>query len=546
MVSLNGISPINPGSPPLVSGGIVSGSIGGPLGVKEYTFTGKTGDIISLSSTNMPVEAGFLELEDVYAPSGTKIGSFFAGGTRPLTLAETGTFMVAVHDTDYVQKGTFTLGLEGLKPISPGSTPLVKGGFVSGSITTPIDIKAFTFSASANNIIQFSMGSTATQAGFNAQADIYTPSGTHISTTLATIPIVITVHETGQFLVLVHDNGYVNTGTFVLGLEGVTPPSPDVLALAAGATMNGTISANNDVHEFAFYADATDQMTFTLSGTPSQAGYVAAGAIYSPAGVRVSDFLGTTVSRHFTAATTGVYMLQIKDANYKHTGSFGISVLWTPTVASSISGNAFNDTNSDGTRQTGETGAAGRTIFIDANNNGKLDSGERSTATDVLGNYAFDSLNAGTTIVREILPGGLRFTGPVTGMYSVVLGAGSNVGGKNFGTAPAAVATAQISGQVYNDSNGNGARDVGELGLGLWTVFIDKNTNGKLDAGDLSITTDINGAWTFKHLAAGTYVIRVVQPTRTASTSPVSGSLTLPLATGQVLSNELFGEKSLT
>jgi hypothetical protein len=38
-----------------------------------------------------------------------------------------------------------------------------------------------------------------------------------------------------------------------------------------------------------------------------------------------------------------------------------------------VSGTVFNDLNSDGVRDVGESGIAGRTVYIDVNNNSTLD-----------------------------------------------------------------------------------------------------------------------------------------------------------------------------
>src|SRR2546430_2538333 len=43
------------------------------------------------------------------------------------------------------------------------------------------------------------------------------------------------------------------------------------------------------------------------------------------------------------------------------------------------------------------------------------------------------------------------------------------------------------------NANGNGKRDVGETGLGLWKVYLDLNNNGKLDSTDKVATVDILG-----------------------------------------------------
>ncbi|HEX4794646.1 MAG TPA: hypothetical protein VH370_12675 [Humisphaera sp.] len=44
--------------------------------------------------------------------------------------------------------------------------------------------------------------------------------------------------------------------------------------------------------------------------------------------------------------------------------------------------------------------------YIDANNNGKLDAGERRTLTAADGSFSFDGLSAGNYVVREVAPSG--------------------------------------------------------------------------------------------------------------------------------------------
>src|SRR5579859_7871191 len=44
-----------------------------------------------------------------------------------------------------------------------------------------------------------------------------------------------------------------------------------------------------------------------------------------------------------------------------------------------------------------------------------------------------------------------------------------------------------ISGQVYLDSNRNGAPDAGEPGLAGWTVYLDQNNNGAFDQTEATV-----------------------------------------------------------
>ena len=67
-----------------------------------------------------------------------------------------------------------------------------------------------------------------------------------------------------------------------------------------------------------------------------------------------------------------------------------------------------------GASATPEPLLPGWTIYIDANNNSRLDPGERSTVTDARGNYRFTGLQPGTYIIREVLQPGWTQTAPKT------------------------------------------------------------------------------------------------------------------------------------
>jgi len=71
-----------------------------------------------------------------------------------------------------------------------------------------------------------------------------------------------------------------------------------------------------------------------------------------------------------------------------------------------ISGFVFDDRNSNGKRSSREPLLAARVVYIDANNNGKLDANERRTSTGPDGRFSFDGLAAGNYVIREIAPAG--------------------------------------------------------------------------------------------------------------------------------------------
>ncbi len=101
--------------------------------------------------------------------------------------------------------------------------------------------------------------------------------------------------------------------------------------------------------------------------------------------------------------------------------------------SSGLSGKVFN----------GLSGAplAGVTVFIDANGNGTLDSGEISAITDTQGGYVFTNLAPGTYAVAEVLPSGQTAS---ASSVNVTLGSGSSAG-PTFADVPAGVVAGSVA-----------------------------------------------------------------------------------------------------
>ncbi|KKT98724.1 MAG: Cna B domain protein [Candidatus Collierbacteria bacterium GW2011_GWC2_45_15] len=69
---------------------------------------------------------------------------------------------------------------------------------------------------------------------------------------------------------------------------------------------------------------------------------------------------------------------------------------------------------------------------------------------------------------------------------------------------------ASISGKKFNDLNGNGQKDLNELGIQGWVINLDKGADGSVDS---SATTDVNGNYSFTNLLAGSYRVRETSKT---------------------------------
>ena len=124
-----------------------------------------------------------------------------------------------------------------------------------------------------------------------------------------------------------------------------------------------------------------------------------------------------------------------------------------------------------------------------------------STTTTAGGSYSFTNLTPGTYRVVETDLAGYVSTTPNTVSTTVNAGGSATV---NFGDYRLNSGTlSSISGIVFNDANGNGSQDAGELPISGVTIQL-RNNAGTVIATAL---TNASGAYTFSNLTAGQYTV---------------------------------------
>jgi hypothetical protein len=265
-----------------------------------------------------------------------------------------------------------------------------------------------------------------------------------------------------------------------------------------------------------------------------------------------------------TQTLPGIYSLpssdfhDITNGNNGFAASAGYDLVTgrgTPIVASlvpdlvnysrgQIAGNVFQDTSSDGIQNTNEASTVNQTVFIDTDGDNTLDSGEVNVKTDAWGNYAFDNLAAGTYAIVANAPAGYAVTG-AGARQSITLAQGANRAGVNFGFVVSQ--TGSISGTVYNDANGDRAKQSGEAGIGGITVYNDANNNSKLDAGEITTVTDSSGVYVLSGLGTGSFKVREILQSGWSQTTPTNNyGWTITLAANQHVVGKDFGTRSST
>ncbi len=215
----------------------------------------------------------------------------------------------------------------------------------------------------------------------------------------------------------------------------------------------------------------------------------------------------------------------------------------------SISGTVFNDVNSSGILDGGETGLGGFkvSLYQSVSSSNNLIG---TTTSDANGVYGFANLGAGTYYAyvtnqtSKYLP-----TGKSKSYYQFKLAIGAHVANNNFGehliqAPPPPPTTGTISGEVFNDLNANGMLDSGEPGIPGFTIRLYETLNGGTKLVSTYPSTDLpGGTYHFSSLSSGTYYVYVQNGL--SGYQPTGKSLTyyrISLTAGMNSANNNFGE----
>ncbi len=223
------------------------------------------------------------------------------------------------------------------------------------------------------------------------------------------------------------------------------------------------------------------------------------------------------------------------------------------TLHGSISGKIWNDINRNSLRDintlTGEfldPPLSGWQVFIDSNRNRAFDSSEPITTTNTNGEYFFLDLQVGDYEIQEVLPAGWVPTTTYDDRVSAIVRSGMNTAAPDFANYNVTAASpGSIAGVIWNDLNGNGVRDAGDVGLAGWTVYLDSNSDGLLSATEPQFVTGADGSYLFSNITPGTINVAVVPTVGWRASAPIVNKQTLSLRGSENRTGVDFGEAQL-
>ena len=399
---------------------------------------------------------------------------------------------------------------------------------VSGEITPSTDVDYYSFPAAAGQWV-FAYVDTSgdsvlellgTDGATVLEAD--DDDGPSLSSSIAGRPIT----TTGTYYLRVSSSGAASTFTYFLCLavqgplwgREVEPNSPLANANpfpAVPGVITGTIAVTGDLDIYSFTANAGDIVFISLDLDPERDGFawdgvldlMDAGAtvlVTADNSVAVGSPYPPSEAISYTIGLTATYYIRVTHFGDNQGGpqyTYRLSLCRNPAAPPQglISGVVFQDVDESASLSALDTPLNGAILDLTGPLNG-------SAATSGAGQYTFAGLPDGayTVTVRSVplgpdpgvTTGNLPFTVTISGGGVVTANFGYRAGNR-------------IEGFVFLDGNGNGARNVGEGGIGSG-VTLNLYRNGVFYASKVSQPS--SGYYLFANLPAGSYVVEVVVP----------------------------------
>jgi hypothetical protein len=195
-------------------------------------------------------------------------------------------------------------------------------------------------------------------------------------------------------------------------------------------------------------------------------------------------------------------------------------------VANTVAATTFEDLNGNGVQDLGEPPLANMPVMMESIGSALLATGDSpltdsaespaagrqqsvvyTTTTNSMGFVVFRDVQPGAYVVRTAPPSDSYVAPRIAGYVTAPL---NGTASEQFGFRPIGT----VSGKIYNDLDGNGQQDAGELGLSGVTLTM-RNASGQEQA----TITAVDGRYGFSGLPAGAYELTATPPASFAPTA---------------------------
>ncbi len=221
----------------------------------------------------------------------------------------------------------------GLAGAQASATVLAKGTVQIASITKAGEVDAFTFTAKAGETIELAMARYSI-SNFVPCVKVYYPDGSLWQTLspnglTGEKRLVVPKGMSGTFRVEVQDNNLRDTGQYKLGLESISPPSLNPIALKAGKIAKRQITESIQKDQFVFTASSRQTIELAVARN-SISNFKPKVQIFYPNGtlwktLTVNGLTGET-RLAVPKGIGGQFVVQVQDDNLLDIGDYKIGL----------------------------------------------------------------------------------------------------------------------------------------------------------------------------------------------------------------------------
>jgi hypothetical protein len=323
----------------------LTGTIDSAAQSSTYTFSANQNDVVDFTIDT--TSGDLIPRIRLYNPDGSSNSSNNAGfpygcsGTNvelnQVSLPQTGNYTVLVADCDDTNTGSFEIYSQ--RTDNPaGAAALHFGQVETGSITAETQSSTYTFTANANDVVDFTLETTS--GALVPKIRLYNPNGTLNNSNNAGFPYgcsgtsvemnTVTLPTAGTYTVLVGDCTDTNTGNFSIYSQRTNNPS-GASNLPFAQVQTGLVASIAQSYTYTFNDPGSDVVDFTLVTTNGS--LVPRIRLHNPDGSSNSSnnagfpygCSGTTVEMNTVTLTqSGTYTVLVADCSDINTGNFAI------------------------------------------------------------------------------------------------------------------------------------------------------------------------------------------------------------------------------
>ena len=308
--------------------------------IDQYTYVGSAGQVLSFAlwgpaSCN---SGGDTTIADIYNPSGQLVASLSSGcggAAMDLTLTNTGTFTILVHESAYRRTVSYQMSLQSVTGGGCNGKAIACGQTVGATTTFNSEMDSYSYAGTAGQMISVALWGPAScnSGGDTTIADIYNPSGqlvASLSSGCGGAAMNLTLANSGTFTILVHESSYQRIVSYQMSLQSVTGGGCNGKAIACGQTVGATTTFNSEMDSYSYAGTAGQMISVALWGPANcnSGGDTTIADIYNPNGQLVASLSSGCggAAMNLTLTNSGTFTILVHESSYQRIVSYQMSL----------------------------------------------------------------------------------------------------------------------------------------------------------------------------------------------------------------------------